>query len=205
MRAVRAVAPLVGIVMATAATAAAQGQPAPNPSTSVPLRMQIAISRYQGDKRISATPFTFVVYATDPRSTPGGDVVSRVRMGVEVPITGGLFSSEVKPNAAPGPPAPTVQYRPFGTNIDCFAQPLESGRFRVSITIDESTPYSDEDKARFPSTTNESRASMNPVFRSFRLSNVLLLKDGQTEQMSSATDRFSGEVVKVDVTLSVIK
>ena len=68
------------------------------------------------------------------------------------------------------------------------------------------TPYSDEDKSRITSSTNENRATgITPVFRSIRLSNVLLLKDGQTEQMSSATDKFSGDVVKVDVTLTVMK
>jgi Flp pilus assembly secretin CpaC len=137
-------------------------------------------------------------------SAPGQTDWSRVRMGVEVPITT-LPPPDAKQTAASAQ-APTVQYRPFGTNIDCIAQQLDNGRFKVSITIDESTPYSDEDKSRFTSSTNENRATgITPVFRSIRLSNVLLLKDGQSEQMSSATDRFSGEVVKVDVTLSVIK
>ena len=212
MRAMRTIAPLLGIVVVTATTAEAQGPSTPKPQ-SVPLRMQVVISRYQGDKRISATPFTFIVNAVDPVAVPGRDP-AQIRMGVEVPIGRGLPlpapPPDGRPNAAPGP-APTVQpgaaammqYRPFGTNIDCMAQPLDNGRFKVILTIDESAPYSDEDKAKFPS---ESRAAgMNPVFRSFRLSNVLLLKDGQTEQMSSATDKFSGEVVKVDVTLSVIK
>jgi len=202
MRAVRTVAALFGIVVVTVITAAAQGQSAPKPSPSVPLRMQLVISRYQGDKRIGSTPYTFVVNATD---LPGQFDWSRIRMGVEVPIIEPPPPPEGKQNDAAPPPRPVFQYRPFGTNIDCIAQPLDNGRFKVSITIDESTPYSDQDQARFPSSTNESRAGMNPVFRSFRLSNVLLLKDGQSEQMSSATDRFSGEVVKVDVTLSVIK
>jgi hypothetical protein len=204
MRAVHVVALSVGITVVSVTAAAAQGQPAPKPPASVPLRMQLVISRYQGDKRVSATPFTFVVNATDPLLTPGQDW-SRVRMGVEVPITSVPPSPDAKQNAASGQ-APTVQYRPFGTNIDCLAQPLDNGRFKVSITIEESTPYSDEDKSRFTSSTNENRAAgITPVFRSIRLNNTLLLKDGQSEQMSSATDRFSGEVVKVDVTLSVIK
>jgi hypothetical protein len=202
MRAVRAVAASFGIMAATVTMAAAQGQSAPKPSGSVPLRMQLLISRYQGDRRISATPYTFVVNATD---LPGQQDWSRIRMGVEVPVIAPPPPPEGKQNDAAPPPKPVFQYRPFGTNIDCIAQPLDGGRFKVSITIDESTPYSDQDQARFPSPNNENRAGMNPVFRSFRLANVLLLKDGQSEQMSSATDRFSGEIVKVDVTLSVIK
>ena len=33
----------------------------------------------------------------------------------------------------------------------------------------------------------------------------MLIKDGQTLQFSSATDKLSGDVVKVDVTLTVVK
>jgi hypothetical protein len=43
------------------------------------------------------------------------------------------------------------------------------------------------------------------VLRSFRFTDVLLLKDGQLEQVTSAPDRISGEVVKVSATLSVLK
>jgi hypothetical protein len=37
------------------------------------------------------------------------------------------------------------------------------------------------------------------------LSNTLLLKDGQSAQLTSAADKISGEVLKVDVTLTVVK
>jgi hypothetical protein len=35
--------------------------------------------------------------------------------------------------------------------------------------------------------------------------NNLVLRDGQTRQFTAATDRVTGEVVKVDVTLRVVK
>jgi hypothetical protein len=44
-----------------------------------------------------------------------------------------------------------------------------------------------------------------PTFRSFRSSNVVVLKDGQSTEFAAATDKISGEVVKVDVTLTVVK
>ena len=43
------------------------------------------------------------------------------------------------------------------------------------------------------------------MFRSFKLSNTLLLKDGQSTQLTSASDKVSGEVLRVDVTLTVVK
>ena len=45
----------------------------------------------------------------------------------------------------------------------------------------------------------------NPVFKSFKTSASLLLRDGQSAQHSTATDKVSGDVWKVDVTLNVIK
>lgn len=44
-----------------------------------------------------------------------------------------------------------------------------------------------------------------PTFRTFTSSQTLILKDGQTTQFTTATDRVSGEVTKVDVTLTVVK
>jgi hypothetical protein len=48
-------------------------------------------------------------------------------------------------------------------------------------------------------------ATSLPVIRSFRVSNNVVLKDGQTRQFTAAADRITGEVVKVDVTLKVAK
>lgn len=62
--------------------------------------------------------------------------------------------------------------------------------------IEESSVYTDATAA--PETP---RVNDLPVFRSFCSSNTLMLRDGQTSQFTAATDRVSGEVVKVDVTL----
>jgi len=44
-----------------------------------------------------------------------------------------------------------------------------------------------------------------PIVRQYRSTMTLLLKDGQTVQRSMATDPVSGRVLKVDVTLNVVK
>jgi hypothetical protein len=48
-------------------------------------------------------------------------------------------------------------------------------------------------------------ATALPVIRTFRASNNLVLRDGQTRQFTAGADRITGEVVKVDVTLKVAK
>jgi hypothetical protein len=44
-----------------------------------------------------------------------------------------------------------------------------------------------------------------PAFRAFNATFSMLLRDGQTMQYASATDSVSGEVVKIDVSLNVLK
>ena len=86
----------------------------------------------------------------------------------------------------------------MGTNIDCDVSTLDDGRFMLNLTVDDSSVYADE-QALPGGTTG------NPSFRSFRATNSMILKDGQTGQFTSATDKLTGETVKVDVTLTVVK
>jgi type II secretory pathway component GspD/PulD (secretin) len=92
----------------------------------------------------------------------------------------------------------SFQYKDVGTNIDCSASSTDDGRYRLAITIEDSSIITDE-KAQ------PGQVKGNPSFRSFRSTETLLLRDGQTLQFTSATDKISGDVVKVDVTLTVIR
>ena len=44
-----------------------------------------------------------------------------------------------------------------------------------------------------------------PAFRSFKSNFTVVLRDAQTTQYASAVDPVSGEVMKIDITLNVIK
>ena len=44
-----------------------------------------------------------------------------------------------------------------------------------------------------------------PVFRSYQSTNTLVLKDGQSREFTAAADRVSGEVIRIGVTLRVVK
>jgi len=48
-------------------------------------------------------------------------------------------------------------------------------------------------------------AKGNPSIQSFRANESLLLRDGQSLQFTTATDKVTGDVMKVDVTLTVVK
>jgi hypothetical protein len=102
--------------------------------------------------------------------------------------------------AQDGKPATTtssVTYENVGMNIDASASALEDGRFELTLTINESSVITDPGDIK--NTTG------NPVFRSYQSTNTLFIKDGQTSQFTAATDRVSGEVVRVEVKLTVVK
>ena len=155
------------------------------PGPLVPLDIQVVVNRYQGDKRVSSLPYSLAVNANDR-------AVSSLRMGARVPVVG------TPPGSTPNTPV-LVNYENVGTNIDCFARTTEDGRFQVNITIEDSSVYQNVEGAVAPT------AAGRPVMRSFRSTNTLVLRDGQARQFSAATDRVNGEVVRIEVTLRVVK
>ncbi len=182
---------LTCVLLLTAACTAivrAQDKPADaNATPTTPLRLQVVVSRYQGDKKISSLPYLL--------STNAG-VPATLRMGMMVPVT----STSYTPIASGGAgvnPLTSFQYKDVGTNIDCTTAALGDGRFRVALTIEDSSVYP-EDQALSTSTDR-------PSFRSFRAANSLVLKDGQTSELTTAVDKVTGVVTKVDVTLTVVK
>lgn len=175
-----------------AGTAAAKSATA-----QAPLKIQVVISRYQGEKKISSLPYSLSVTGggSGPERSVGGPAFvgrANLRMGTKVPIPVPVISTGE--NKA----LQSYQYQDVGTNIDCQVWTADEGRFRVEITIDDSSVYADEKDA-------PSAVKGVPSLRSFRASDSMLLKDGATAQFTTATDKVSGETVRVDVTLTVVK
>jgi len=169
--------------------------PAPAASTVTPLRIQVVISRYQGEKKVSSLPYSLSVNATDTPRNPGR---ANLRMGAKVPVV--MFATPVV-DGQKMPSGGPLQYQDVGTNIDCSAVVTESGRFRLDITVDDSSVYPEDQNVAGASPATKG----SPTFRSFRASDSMVLKDGGTAQFTTATDKVSGEIVKVDVTLTVVK
>ena len=159
-------------------------------SRLIPLSVEVVVTRYQGEKKISSLPYTLAVNANDNAFTPGG--VCQLRMGTQVPVPATVVSKE-------GAAQQSFAYRDIGTNIDCSARSAEDGSFQLRLTVEDTSVYSSTQGATAPA------IDQMPVFRSFRSTNTLLLKDGQTRDFSAAADRVSGEVVRIGVTLRVVQ
>jgi mRNA-degrading endonuclease toxin of MazEF toxin-antitoxin module len=161
----------------------------------VPLEVQVVISRYQGEKRISSMPYVLAVNANGERAS--------LNMGADVAIPTTSFTpvAPVGDGKSP-PPSPlrSYNYRNIGTAIVCGATTTaDDGRFEVNISVDDSSVFMKEDGA------GSSSAGEMPAFRTFKSRNTLLLRDGQLRQYTAATDRVSSETIRIDVTLKVVK
>jgi len=185
--------PCISTIALMVALSGPQAVIAQEKPTLVPLKLQLVVSRHAGDKKVSSVPYSLWVTANETRR------MTSIRMGVEVPVVTTVFPTK---EGQPAPP-PSYSYRSVGTNIDCTAVSAGDGQYQVHITLDDSSVHYDarEGAAGRPSTS----VAGAPSFRSFKLNFSILLKDGQTAQYSSATDPVSGEVVKVDATLNVLK
>ncbi len=189
----------------TAAASWAQESPRPEPTpqprrkVTATLRVQLVITRYLNEKKEASLPYTLVVSAT-----PGGAPQHRVRMrmGVDtpIPITSFTASDESDPKKQK-PASPTsYQYRNVGTNIDCGAEDLGDGRYDLNLSVENTSVLPPP-----PRTGATGVLTGAPVFRTFNTSFDPVLLDGQTIQAIASTDPVTGEVVKIDVSLTVVK
>lgn len=149
-------------------------------SALIPVKLQLVLSRFQGEKKISSMPYTLQLTVNEREMT-------NLRMGTEVPVAtgGGGYN-----------------YRSVGTNIDCRVTRVPAEQYRVHVTVnDSSVRLPDKQQSAGP----PAAGSDAPAFRSFTANFIILLRDGQTAQYTSASDPASGEVLRVDATLTVLK
>ena len=191
---------LLGSVMLAAGfssvVGAQQSQPARPPQ--VPLKVDVVLTRWQADKKLSSLPFTLW-----PVSMSGGGGGVSLRVGVDVPVgTSTVTRGTASPNqtSSTSTTSATTEYRSIGTSIDCRAYPSEGTGFNIDLRISDSSLFTDPNA---PAGTI--RISDRAAFRTFNLSNTLPVRDGQTLQFASATDKLTGETLKVDVTVNVVK
>lgn len=163
------------------------------------LEVQVVITRLDGGKVVSALPYTLAV------TTNAGE--AQLNMGAEVPLPQTILAppatgTAATGGAATGPATPAsrltqVTYRPLGTIITCRALKADDGRYQLVLQVDDSTQISNSQAAQ--------GGDGMPSFRSFRSRNTIMLADGQTRQYTVAADRVSGEVVRLEVTMRVVK
>jgi hypothetical protein len=161
------------------------------------LRVQVVLTRFQGERKVSSSPYSFLAAAD---ATPGPR--ARLKMGVEVPVTVAQLPTQ---EGAKSGPITSFQYRNVGTNVDCSAQSLGEGFYQLRLTVENSSVYQGPDGRGGPAAGENAPVPDRPLFRSFNVELNPILRDGETVQTVASTDPVTGEVVKIDVSLSVVK
>lgn len=202
IRQIACVTATIALVLALAPTPAASVEQAPETQPAakplpVSIKLDVTLSRLQGEKKVSSMPFTLWMLAS------GANV--SLRMGVDIPVGNSLVTSgneNASGNRTTTVSSTTnrVEFRNVGTSIDCWVNSASDGRFTVDLRIQDSSIFTTDADTRAPLKLADPMA-----FRSFTFSNQQLMRDGQTAQWTSAPDKFTGEVLRVDTTLTVLK
>ena len=152
----------------------APGTTKPDVNRQVPttVKVDIVLSRMNGNKSLSSLPYTLNV-------TEGS--TTHLRVGSQVPIPNG---------------GPAVSYQNVGSSIDCDVRLLVDGRYRVALTMDDSSIAEGPAPSGIPNL---------PVIRSYRVDNLLVLRNGETTTFNVATDKVSGDTIRAQVTVTALK
>ena len=163
-----------------AAASGSQDKPAAEQARPVvPLKVTVVISRHSGDKQVGNLPFVLTLNSGQR---------TNLRMGADVPIP----QSNLKEGTS-------YSYRTVGTQIDAAAGHVQDdGRVSLQLTVSD-TQISVENSA------DAGNMRGLPRIHTFTSSATLTLRDGQTMQYTADTDKITGEVIRVEVTLATVK
>jgi hypothetical protein len=168
--------------------------PASQTSGSViPLKLQVLLTEYDGTKKIASLPYTMSL-----TGTPEGKPVhgfTQLRDGVRVPVLSGSKTAEN-----------SVQYIDVGTSIDARAAHTDGDLYSVEFTIERSSLVvrTENNQAKEWAPGDPSPGSQ-PLIRDFRSSFTIQLREGHGAEATVATDPMTGHVLKVEVSLTVVK
>jgi hypothetical protein len=163
----------------------------------VPIEVQVVIAKFLGEKRVSSVPYVLALNAVAGGLIGNNTERTQLTIGSEVPVPTTSFVPAGDTKTAQ--PLRSFSYRNVGTVMSAAAVTAEAGQFEVELQVDESSLGTSASDGRAGSP-----AEM-PVFKSFKARNRILLRPGVMRQFTAATDRISGETVRIEVTLSTVK
>jgi hypothetical protein len=154
---------------------------------NIPVKVQILVSEYDGEKKISSMPYSFISI-TDEKTD--GHYNTTLRTGVRIPIE--IDGKDQK-----------TTYFDMGSNIDCGIRTTDDDRYRVYLVFERSTLYpgggAQDEKVQ------TSRTNAQPLIRQFKTSVNMILKDGQTLESVVSTDPLNGHTLRMSVAINVMK
>lgn len=154
------------------------------------LKIQVVFEEFDGEKKTKSMPYSTLLSAGS-----GNVEFAKIRIGNRVPLYTG------KENG--------LQYIDVGTNLDFRADPLEAGKFAVKVSLERSWVYGDVmipvDKSVDVPSGGSPGQFKEPVIGQYKTDVNLLLRDGQTVDSTVATDPLTGRLMKIELTLTIVK
>ena len=167
-----AVSILILVTLGSEALAQTAAQP-----EKVPVKLQVVVSTYDGDRKVSSMPYTMLATAN------GSEVI--FTSSSNIPIQNGASGA--------------TTYTNLGTTLRCTVT-TEAGSFKVSVNFDDKSIMASRASA---AVTGATRAPDSVTFHSVNYNSAISMKDGETKELISAPDKVTGEIVKIDVTLTL--
>ena len=169
------------------ARAQEKANPSEKPRPSVPVRVLVVLTEYDGERKVASLPYSILM-----NSDPSGHTAysSFTRVGVRVPV------------ASAGKDGQST-FVDVGSNIDCGVQSEEEGRFSVRLNFERSSLYF-QGRGEEKGTIKTAEAGQ-PYIPTIRAQSLVLIKDGQSMEVLSAADPLNGHVFRINLTLNVQK
>ncbi len=151
------------------------------------VKVLIVFAEYEGDKKLKSLPYTMLIHS---------DRTSKTRIGSRVPVATGKDGGSVQ-----------FQYIDVGTNLDCSFESGKDGKYQLRMSLERSWVESNVALAteNSPSAEGGGGTFREPVIHQVKFDNTISLRDGQSLELNSATDPVSGKIIKVEVTLNIVK
>lgn len=185
---------LACLLMATAIAFPQDQSKSSNDQPASHVRIDFLLTEYNGQQKISSLPYTISTEAVS--DTRPGNTNTSIRMGVRVPVVESVDSQGR---------ASQFSYQEMGTDIDCRAKDRGDGSYDLDLSISRTSVYPEGANATQAETQALGPVGTHPVFRTFRTNFLLRMRDGETSEGTSATDPFNGHMLKVTITLHVVK
>jgi hypothetical protein len=160
-------------------------------SVTTPIKVQIVFTEFDGDKKVKSLPYT--IYHNTTHGQELRPDFTKLRIGSRIPVTTG---------------GGQMQYLDVGTNLDCRAVRNDDGHFMVQLSVERSWVEGEVAVAMNPAAADRPEGGATfkePIIRNVRSDLYLNLRDGQTVEGVMATDPLNARVVRVEVTLNVVK
>jgi hypothetical protein len=166
-------AALLGAAPGARAQEAEAKQQAPKPPGKR-LRVQFQETRLRGESTVATRLYSLALHADAEEA--------RVFVGIQAAIS------------VAGKDAPTTLFKNAGVEGRVKVETLSDGRYRLNAHFEESSLLA---AAGGSATTGD-----NPILRVLRGESGLVLREGETVPFASAVDPVTGEIVRVDLTVT---